>query len=130
MQNLNFLIIFVLCSLPIYSCSDYETECMEEEDEDIEYGDFFEGDMILNEEQLNLVFSNQNALTGESYRWPDATVIYQFSTNHSVEQNAVILEAMREIEIVSCLRFRSRTYETDYVQFEVSFYRIFPLVMK
>lgn len=86
----------------------------------MEYGELFEGDMDLNDDQVNAIFGYRNALIQENYRWPNATVLYMLSNEHSHAENKMILDAMRTIESVSCIRFRKRINETDYVQFKVS----------
>jgi len=98
----------------------HEIEAPEDYDweESGEYGDFFEGDMDLNEDQLAVIFGDRNAISNETYRWPNAIVPFRFSELHSDEQNAYILEAFRQIENVSCVKFRPWTNETDYVQIE------------
>lgn len=91
----------------------------------VEYGDRFEGDMELTDEQLAAIFGDRNVMVGENYRWPNNKVPYVLSENHTTEQIDLILHAMREIENVSCVRFQKRGDETDYVQFEVCYFRIF-----
>lgn len=92
---------------------------------DVEYGDRFEGDMELNDEQLAAILGDRNVLVGENYRWPNNTIPYVMSENHTSEQINSILLAMREIEDVACVRFQRRRNQTDYVQFEVCYFRIF-----
>lgn len=105
----------------------WQVEPPDEEPGEYEQGDFFEGDMDLDEEQLALIFGDRNVLIEEKYRWPNETVPYKLSLNHSVAQHAKILEAMKKIEEVSCVRFIQQTNETDYVQFQVGYFRFFPL---
>lgn len=85
--------------------------------------------MELSEEQIDVVFGNRNALIDEDYRWPNAIVSYELSKNHSAGQNERILKAMKTIESVSCVKFRPRTNETDYVQFKVYVHEIFFLFL-
>lgn len=92
---------------------------------DVEYGDRFEGDMELTDEQLASILGEENAITGDNYRWPNKKVSYVLSENHTTEQIDLILQAMRKIENVSCVRFQKRSDETDYVQFEVCYFRFF-----
>lgn len=91
---------------------------------DVEYGDRFEGDMDLTDEQLAAIFGDRNVIVGEKYKWPNNKVPYILSENHTTEQIDFILHAMQEIENVSCVRFQKRSDETDYVQFEVCYFRI------
>lgn len=112
-------VLLMRCAVSIPIDRDYQIEWLVERDGKYEYGELFEGDMDLNENQLADVFGERNASIGENYRWPNATIPYVLSTNYSAEQNAKILKTMKEIENVSCVRFRRRTTEIDYVQFEV-----------
>lgn len=86
-----------------------------------EYGDYFQGDMILDDEQMDDLFSPaRNGLVDTKYRWPNKTLIYQLTDRHTKEQNAFIEEALKTLESVSCVRFKRRTHEQEYVQLTVS----------
>lgn len=91
-----------------------------DESESSEYGDFFEGDMILSEEQMSIVFGERNAKVDEKYYWPNATVPYVLCPDHDIPYRQNIREAMDKIQNVSCIRFKQRKNESDYIQFEVS----------
>lgn len=91
---------------------------------DFEDGEKFEGDMDSTDEQLAAIFGDRNAIVGVN-RWLNNTVPYVLSENHTREQIDHILYAMQKIENVSCVRFQKRSNETDYVQFEVCYFRIF-----
>lgn len=89
---------------------------------DAEYGNHFEGDMILNEQQIGALNNDRrNGLVDINYRWPNNTVPYQLSQNHTTAQNAHILRALNMIESVSCIRFQPRINETMFVQLRVRF---------
>lgn len=94
---------------------------------DAEYGDHFEGDMILNEQQIDALNNNKrrNGLVDMYYRWPNNIVPYQLSPNHTTAQNAHILRALNMIESVSCVRFQPRINETEFVQLGVRFLNFF-----
>lgn len=65
----------------------------------------------------------RTGLIDVNYRWPDNTVVYEFNPEpFNDEQVAHILLGMREIEAISCVRFRERTDEENYVQINVRFY--------
>lgn len=89
------------------------------------YGDHFEGDMILNREQMLILTapsmpSPRNGLILEKYRWPNKTLIYQLSPDHTNEQNNYIKTALKTIESISRVKFVERTNEEHYVKLFVS----------
>lgn len=89
------------------------------------YGDYFEGDMILSQEQLNAIswgVTPLNGLIDTKYRWPNKTVPYLLTADHTKEQQNLIESALRSMESVSCVKFVRRTNENDYVEVTVSFY--------
>uniref|UniRef100_A0A182Q735 Metalloendopeptidase n=1 Tax=Anopheles farauti TaxID=69004 RepID=A0A182Q735_9DIPT len=76
----------------------------------------FEGDMILTKEQENAVKYGYTAMIGESYKWPNNIVPYTIEPGaFTVTQQNSIAAALQQIELVSCVRFKPRTTETDYV---------------
>lgn len=82
-------------------------------DEDVgEYGDHFEGDIVLTEEQSRSIGSpivNYNGLRELRKRWPDRTIVYHINEEDfgaSVLQK--IRDAIAAIEGRTCLRFRER----------------------
>uniref|UniRef100_A0AAG5DJQ6 Metalloendopeptidase n=1 Tax=Anopheles atroparvus TaxID=41427 RepID=A0AAG5DJQ6_ANOAO len=81
-----------------------------------ELGGNFEGDIVLSPEQQSAVEYGYTTLIGERYKWPDSIVPFQIDINAftRVERDNIV-SAMREIELVSCVRFVSRTTETDYI---------------
>lgn len=88
-----------------------------------EYGKHFEGDMILNDEQLDAIVSpERNGLILKRFRWRNGVVYYQFSQDHEKKQNDIIVNALKSIEAVSCIRFRQRTNpkQDDYIQIIVT----------
>lgn len=93
-----------------------------------EYGSKFEGDMDLNENQFDEINNFRNAKIEQKYQWPNAIIAYNFSPNHTADENAWIVRAMGEIEKVSCVRFVRRTTETDYVQFKAENNRCYSAV--
>lgn len=72
--------------------------------------------MVLTKEQKEALFSRtRNGLILSKYRWPNKTVPYQLSSNHTKEQQDYIELALKTMESVSCLKFIKRTNEEDYV---------------
>lgn len=85
-----------------------------------EYGDYFEGDMHLTNEQMDDLFSPaKNGLVETKYRWPNKTVPYQLSMDHTKDQRDYIEKALKTLESVSCVKFVRRTNEEDYVELTV-----------
>lgn len=95
-----------------------------------EYGNLFEGDMDLYDEKLAEISDERNVQREHKYKWPNAIVPYVFPGNYSLNQEQMVLEAMKTIEVVSCASFKPRSNGTDHVQFEVSFSRFFQFVFK
>lgn len=91
---------------------------------DPEYGSHFEGDMILNQEQLMAATSlGRNGLIHSKYRWPNKTVPYLLNSNHTQKQQDHIELALKTLESISCVKFVRRTDEVDYVELRVSLLR-------
>lgn len=67
------------------------------------------GDMILSDEQMNFLFSNETARLGLAspfVRWPNAIVFYDMDKSMDKKGRDVVIAAMEHIQNVSCLRFR------------------------
>ncbi|XP_058065456.1 astacin-like [Anopheles bellator] len=81
-----------------------------------ETGGNFEGDIILTSEQEDAVKYGYTAIIGESYKWPNNLVPYKIDTTAftAAQQNSIV-SALQQIELVSCVRFKARTTEKDYV---------------
>lgn len=116
-----FLIIFhVLIGT---ACSDFP-----DEDDKGEYGDVFEGDMLLNAEQFAALLNFERSKHSKSIElWPNATVYYELSINFTEVQNKTILKAMKAVETVSCVKFEEKKSETGYIKFQVSMTSIKPI---
>lgn len=112
-----FLLIVVLSvavvrSLPLNSFSDGDFA---------EYGNHYQGDMILNEEQSRSIsIQTRNGVIETKYRWPNKTVPYQLSSNHTKAQQDFIELGLRTLETVSCVKFVRRTTERNFVNMTVS----------
>lgn len=77
--------------------------------------------MILSDEQMDAISPyNRNGLIESNWRWPDKVIPYQLSNEHSKRENDMIEEALKRIESVSCVKFKRRTNEKDYIQLIVS----------
>lgn len=78
--------------------------------------------MILTDEQKDALFGRtRNGMIQIGFRWPNKTVPYELSSNHTQEQRDYIELALATMESVSCLKFVRRTDETDYVEVKVRF---------
>lgn len=88
-----------------------------------EYGDYFEGDMILTEEEIDELLSPaRNGLILKAYRWPNKTLPYRLTYEHTKEQRDYIELALRKIETVSCVKFVRQTNQMEYIEITVSFF--------
>lgn len=63
---------------------------------------------------------NRNGIIASKYRWPNKTVPYQMSSNHTEAQQNYIKLGLRTIEAVSCVKFVRRTNEANFVNMTVS----------
>ncbi|CAG7719365.1 unnamed protein product [Allacma fusca] len=72
-----------------------------------ERGPYFEGDIILDE--------TQGGLRNETYRWPQATVIYDVDPKFTIDEIVQIQAGIQEIVKKTCIRFKKRVAETEYV---------------
>lgn len=79
-----------------------------------ETGAFFEGDIRDGGHDLPRSFQ-RNGLTALTYRWPNAIVPYEIKGSFSSQQLAVITHAFNEYHAKTCVRFRKRSNERDYV---------------
>lgn len=116
-----FLIIFYVLIGTV--CSDFP-----DEDDKGEYGDAFEGDMLLSAEQLAAVLNFERSEHSKSVElWPNATVYHELSINFTDVQNTTILKAMKAVETVSCVKFEEKKSENGYIKFQVSVTSIKPI---
>lgn len=97
----------------------------EDWENEMEYGELFEGDMNLTDDQLAAILGERNVMAEEYYRWPNKTVPYALSEKHTEEQREFIVKAMKEIENHTCVTFKERSNEKDYVQFQVCYFSPF-----
>lgn len=89
--------------------------------------EFFQGDILLTDEQKNLLSNHRMMRTGVRnvvLRWPknqNGMVIIPFTIREDAEYTEsevqIIQSAMESIESVSCIRFVPRFYEEDFIEF-------------
>lgn len=88
---------------------------------DPELGDKFEGDMILSKTQIDILNSqSRNGIIAYQYRWWNATVPVEISPSLSGKHLDYVLRAMRQLTLVSCIKFTQRTYEDAYIMITVN----------
>ncbi|XP_058961218.2 zinc metalloproteinase nas-15-like [Pocillopora verrucosa] len=89
--------------------------------------EFFEGDILLTKKEMEAVKHGlgPNGAIGarglSSYKdrlWPRGIVYYTISTIRPIRR-AIIHSAIREWEEFTCIRFKERRYEKDYIEFFV-----------
>lgn len=96
---------------------------------DVLYGNHFEGDMILNQEQLQAISAPvRNGLISSKYRWPNRKIPYQLSSDHSKQERNFIESALKTIESVSCVKFVRRINEQNFVNVTVSIKHLMDVV--
>jgi len=86
---------------------------------DPEQGDFFEGDMILDNDQMEAIMNSRgrNMLRDEKYHWKDAKLYYELDYVFDEEQLDLIYNAMDIIEKDTCIRILPKEADTqDYVK--------------
>ncbi|KAF2900236.1 hypothetical protein ILUMI_05945, partial [Ignelater luminosus] len=76
-----------------------------------ELGNELEGD-ILSDENVH----RRNLLADEKYRWPNYTVPLEFDAVYDIEQRQWVMESLKDITKISCVKFRLRVNDDeDYV---------------
>merc|ERR1712062_354879 len=96
-----------------------------EEVDDPEYGDLFEGDIVLPEGQLfeDLKVGPYNAIIGDRYRWPNNIVPYRIDPDSGysssqisqIEDGVATLNSQTAVNGVPCINIKPRNGESDYV---------------
>ncbi|XP_052747562.1 high choriolytic enzyme 1-like [Bicyclus anynana] len=85
----------------------------------------FEGDILLDDDQIDTLVSeyagvdssSRTALVVANTRWPGNVMIYEFGVNEFTNaERDRILNAMAWVEHFSCVRFRRRTNERNFVR--------------
>lgn len=84
-----------------------------------EFGDKFEGDIVLSAQQQQAVLG-RTGLINTGYRWPNNIVPYTLEAAISQAQRLAIREALDDMQNALCITFVERTNEADYVRVTVS----------
>ncbi|XP_063698168.1 zinc metalloproteinase nas-4-like [Culicoides brevitarsis] len=80
------------------------------------YSGQFEGDIVLTQEQLESLMG-KNGIIKETKRWINHTVPYVIKENNfNFEQINYIHKALRQLELVTCLKFVQWTGQQDYLE--------------
>ncbi|XP_037927660.1 seminal metalloprotease 1-like [Teleopsis dalmanni] len=106
---MHFLVILILYA--VYA----KTQPIANDSGNVELlGGGYEGDLILNLEQMQLLkqshpvdWKSRNGHSDMRYRWPNKTVYYNISTKFLPIEISQIRRAMRHIEIHTCIRFEA-----------------------
>lgn len=89
-------------------------------------GSQFEGDMVLTSDQKAATMNpSRNGLKNIFKRWDNGIVPYSFDSKLSTDQKNMIMEALKVIESISCIKFIPRIRERDYVRVVV-IHHLFP----
>lgn len=78
--------------------------------------------MVLTREQEMVALGLDLARTGlidTAYRWPENTVVYEFSDIFDSAQVEQIKSGMEYLQNISCIQFKERTNEVNYVEINV-----------
>ncbi|XP_070493994.1 hatching enzyme 1.2-like [Chironomus tepperi] len=92
----------------------------------LENGEFYQGDIVLMEDQLDMLkatddeFGTRTGILSQYYRWPKnrlgkVIVPYAFSNQYSLKDRAKILLGMRDIKKYTCVEFKPHSNEADYI---------------
>ncbi|KAJ0181120.1 hypothetical protein K1T71_003205 [Dendrolimus kikuchii] len=80
-----------------------------------EFGDYFEGDMLLTEKQrrdISYAIDGRNGLKEGAKRWPNRTIVYHIIEEDFDEDQLKLIEnGMTDIANRSCLKFRQKEGE-------------------
>lgn len=93
-------------------------ESLSENENAEEYSGQFEGDIILNPDQIGEL-ALRNGLSDEKYSWPNKTVFYDISPDFDDDKREYIRSALDDLESVTCLKFVPRKDEPNYIRVTV-----------
>ncbi|KAJ8734102.1 hypothetical protein PYW07_014653 [Mythimna separata] len=105
-------ILVITATAPIWEDEDLEN--------DGEFGEYFEGDMLLTSSQKDAILEasnpdSRNGLRDVAKRWPNRTVVYQIAEDDFDEEHLQkIEEALTDIANKSCLSFRRKDNEEEH----------------
>ncbi|XP_058056148.1 hatching enzyme 1.2-like [Anopheles bellator] len=79
-----------------------------------ELGSYLEGDILIDRPE------GRNGLASTSTRWPNGVVPFVISGNFDAKGMQLIEEAMKQFHAKTCIRFKPRMAEKDYISIESS----------
>ncbi|XP_068629081.1 seminal metalloprotease 1-like [Battus philenor] len=87
---------------------------------DLEFGEYYEGDMLLTNKQKHAITEaeeSRNGLIDGVKRWPERTVIYYIEEDDFDEDQVKMIEsAMEDIANNSCIKFKPKEHDEHAVQ--------------
>lgn len=109
------LVVFLLWGLVAIAFANPIGKALIQTERDPELNpNLFEGDILGIEPGSEL----KNAVVDPKRLWPDSTIFYQLDAALSALEQSTLDEAIRQYETKTCLRFKLRTTETDYVSIQ------------
>lgn len=104
-----------------YSKKDFES-CDDLDYYDGEFGEYFEGDMMLTQEQMQYLEPEElSGLIGKKFQWPNKTLIYKFTRVYTAKQKEIIRNVANLMSSFSCVNFKEHTTEGYYLEISVCF---------
>jgi len=81
-----------------------------------EQGPFYHGDIVMSEEDMERFRGIKSGVLSDDYKWPKATLIYTLKNGFTNAQRRNIQSAMNLISSKTCIKFRQRRREKNYVE--------------
>jgi hypothetical protein len=75
-------------------------------------------DLFLNDMRFPEGFNIHTGIIGDQYRWPNREVVYELDGAFSQDERNVIAQGMNEISSKTCIRFRQRNGDGNFVFIE------------
>ncbi|CAG7731659.1 unnamed protein product [Allacma fusca] len=96
-----------------------DTSPPEDERDPIELANLFEGDILLTNLQWQQFIqskdSDRNAIKADSKKWIGGVIPYMIASQFSVKERSIIARAFLEYQNKTCITFRPRIKEKDYI---------------
>lgn len=93
-----------------YAAADLLVEDPYEMKDEMQNAKMFEGDIANIDTSVG-----QNAIRGQSRRWPNGNIPYVIASSFSSRERATIAKAMKEYHDKTCIKFVPRTRESAYI---------------
>ncbi|CAG7785757.1 unnamed protein product [Allacma fusca] len=108
MMKLAFLAVFIALSQGLPTGRDMDIDTRSRQDKDL----------FLNDMRFPEGFAPQSGIIGDRYRWPNREVVYEIDGRFNNDERNVILQGMNEISSRTCIRFRQRNGDGNFVFLE------------